>query len=193
MDSTPNPEEVIGKYAAICYDAKTDKESCIRRAIKCAADGHLATLRFAYATFLVEGVSRVCSHQFVRSKHLDFLQQSQRYVENNHDTTFTYPVGFTEEQKEALDYHYGNCIELYHTLREQGAKKEDARFVLPEATQTSLYVTGNFQAWSDFLSLRADKHAQWEIRQVAELIGYELFKVAPNLYKNYGKKEAASA
>jgi thymidylate synthase ThyX len=42
--------------------------------------------------------------------------------------------------------------------------------VLPEATQTELIVTGNFQAWLDFIKLRADTHAQWEIRQVAKEI-----------------------
>ena len=51
-----------------------------------------------------------------------------------------------------------------------GIKKEDARFVLPEATQTELIVTGNFQAWLDFIKLRADTHAQWEIRTVAKEI-----------------------
>jgi thymidylate synthase (FAD) len=59
---------------------------------------------------------------------------------------------------------------MYERLIKEGVKKEDARFVLPEATTTELVVTGNFQAWIDFIKLRADKHAQWEIREVARTI-----------------------
>ena len=59
-------------------------------------------------------------------------------------------------------------------------KKEDARFVLPEATTTELVVTGNFQAWLDFIALRADTHAQWEIRNVAKTINNILAKELDN-------------
>ena len=80
VQHTPNPEEHIGLLAGICY-GKTGEQSpeqCIKRATHCVTKGHLSTLRFAHATFLIEDISRICSHQFVRSKHLDFLQRSQR-------------------------------------------------------------------------------------------------------------------
>ena len=48
--------------------------------------------------------------------------------------------------------------------------------MLPEATQTELIVTGNFQAWLDFIKLRADKFAQWEIRAVAKQLIIFLLK-----------------
>ena len=76
---TPNAEEFIGRCASICYDSSQDSGACVKRAAACVSKGHLATLRFAHATFKVKGISRACSHQFVRSKHLDFLQRSQRY------------------------------------------------------------------------------------------------------------------
>lgn len=184
IDYTQNPEEKIARYAAICYNSDTSKDACARRITKLVDSGHLATLRFAYATFLVEGISRVTSHQFVRSKHLDFLQESQRYVKQE-DTSFTYP-NVSEELLQIYDDAYGNAQLLYNQLIAKGVKKEDARFVLPEGSHTRLYVTGNFQAWRDFLKLRADKHAQWEVRQCAELIGKELSLIAPNVFKEYG-------
>lgn len=178
---TPDAENFIGKMAAICYDANTAREPNIKRAAKCAQDGHLATLRFAHAVFNVSGISRVCSHQFVRSKHLDFLQRSQRYCKEN-EVDFTFP-SVTVEQHEELREHYDFCSDLYQRLIAKGVKKEDARFVLPEATHTELNVSGNLQAWRDFIKLRADKHAQWEIRNVAITINNILAKECPNLFK----------
>ncbi len=177
---TPNAEVLIGRYAGECYNAKRDDAACIRRATKCMEDGHLATLRFAHAVFHVSGISRVCSHQLVRSKHLDFLQQSQRYV-NQAEANFVLPVG-TEEQKQRIIDSYKASADTYKFLIASGVKKEDARFVLPEACETSMYVVGNFQAWKDFIKLRADKHAQWEIRQLAKTINNELNKHCPNLF-----------
>ena len=65
----------IGEMASICYDSDTSPEACVRRALKCKDSGHLATLRFAYATFNVSGISRVCSHQLVRMAHAGILQR----------------------------------------------------------------------------------------------------------------------
>lgn len=72
---TPDPEAHIGEQASECYDSKTDRESCLRRAAHCVESGHLATLRFAYATVHVAGISRVCSHQLVRVAHAGILQR----------------------------------------------------------------------------------------------------------------------
>lgn len=180
VDITENATEKIGKFAAICYDAKTDQMSNIKRAINCKDRGHLATMRFASATFYIGDISRVCSHQFVRSKHLDFLQQSQRYVDMYSAQTIL-PDGLED------DLHVKNYLletkNLYWHLRNKGCKKEDARYILPEGTQTSLYVTGNFQAWTDFINLRKGPEVQTEIRQVAYKINELLHKNCPELFE----------
>ncbi len=173
---TPNAVEFIGKCAAICYDANLEKEACIRRATNCKNKGHLATMRFAHAVFNISGISRACSHQIVRSKHIDVLQRSQRYCKEN-DTTFIYPY-----EDELVQKHYDRSLEIYKTLIKMGAKKEDARFVLPEGTCTEMNVVGNLQAWQDFINLRATKEAQWEIRQVACGISKHLAYQLPELF-----------
>lgn len=178
---TPNAEEFIGRMAGICYNSSGITEACIKRAAKCAKDGHLATLRFAHATFHVSGISRVCSHQFVRSKHLDFLQRSQRYCKE-HNQEFTFP-DINPDLQLIMEDWYIRSQNLYCELLSEGVKKEDARFVLPEATHTELVVCGNLQAWMDFIKLRADKHAQWEIRDVATQINNILAKECPNIFK----------
>ena len=176
---TPNAEEVIGRYAAICYDANIEKDACIRRAKKCSEDGHLATLRFAHAVFHITGISRACSHQFVRSKHLDFLQRSQRYCKED-NPELIYP---SDRNQYLYTQAYETAYDVYRQLLAQGHKKEDARYVLPAAIETELYVVGNLQAWRDFIHLRADKHAQKEIREIAIDINNQLAIECPNLFK----------
>jgi thymidylate synthase (FAD) len=180
VQSTPNPEEHIGLLAGICY-GKTGEQSpeqCIKRAYHCVTKGHLSTLRFAHATFLVEDISRICSHQFVRSKHLDFLQRSQRYC-NEEETNVVIPESISKY--DVQDFVYNAQI-LYENLIKKGVKKEDARFILPQGTTTELLAVGNFQAWYDFIKLRSGKEVQWEIRAVAHEINRQLHSIAPNIF-----------
>ena len=181
IQHTPNPEEHIGLLAGICYGktGEQEPEQCIKRAKHCVTKGHLSTLRFAHATFLVEGISRICSHQFVRSKHLDFLQRSQRYCEES-VLGVVIPDSIAND---GVEEHIYNCYEVYKKLIANGAKKEDARFVLPQASTTELLAVGNFQAWYDFIKLRSGKEAQWEIREVAHEINRQLNNIAPNIFK----------
>lgn len=178
---TPDAENFIGSLAGICYGSVDERERNIKRTKKCTEDGHLATLRFATAVFHISGISRVCSHQMVRSKHLDFLQRSQRYCKE-HNQEFTYPNIDPDLQLQMEDW-YIRSQNLYCELLSKGVKKEDARFVLPEATHTELVVCGNLQAWMDFIRLRADKHAQWEIQNVAIQINNILAIECPNIFK----------
>lgn len=178
LQLTPDALNFIGDCAGICYNSKRDTLSNTKRAVSCKDKGHLATLRFAHATFHITGISRICSHQFVRSKHLDFLQRSQRYCEED-IPKFVYPGTTSDTYISGL---YQTAYRHYQELLAAGVKKEDARFVLPEGTQTELVVTGNLQAYLDFVKLRMDKHAQWEIRNVAREINNQLAEHCTGLF-----------
>lgn len=176
---TEDAENFIGAMAGICYGSDTTVPAKnIKRAAKCKDDSHFATLRFAHAVFHVTDISRACSHQFVRSKHLDFLQRSQRYCKET-GSNFVYPGTPLDTKISGL---YQTAQRVYNELLAEGVRKEDARFVLPEGMVTELVVVGNLQAWLDFIKLRADKHAQWEIRNVAKEINNQLHKYCPNLF-----------
>lgn len=183
VQHTPNPEEHIGLLAGICYGktGEQSSEQCIKRATHCVTKGHLSTLRFAHATFLVEGISRICSHQFVRSKHLDFLQRSQRYC-NEERMKMIIPNTIDDKYGEQARAYVTAAVSLYDDLIELGIKKEDARFFLPQGIGTELLVVGNFQAWYDFIKLRSGKEVQWEIRAVAHEINRQLHSIAPNIF-----------
>jgi thymidylate synthase (FAD) len=180
---TPNAEDFIGRMAAICYDGNTCSDRNVKRAAKCSEEGHLSTLRFAHAVFNVSEISRVCSHQFVRSKHLDFLQRSQRYCKELNLDFFCPDVPLS--LKERYYNSYESNLLLYKDLLKEGVKKEDARFVLPESSYTELNVVGNLQSWKDFIKLRADIHAQKEIREVAVAVNNILSEHCPNLFKRF--------
>jgi len=186
LDYTKDAEYQIGLHASECYDSKTDRESCLKRAAKCVETSHLAVLRFAWATFRIDGISRVCSHQLVRVGHAGILQRSARYVKETHIEYIDPPT------LQTLDHSYQDewvhiqrrAENLYLKLVEAGhMKKEDARFILPQGCSTSLRVAMNFQGWIDFLNNRDSKHSQWEIRAVAQEIRRQLHSIAPNIFK----------
>jgi len=182
LDITPNAEQKIASYAAICYDSDTSEEANNRRIKHLMKVKHLATLRFAHATFKVSGISRACSHQFVRSKHLVFLQRSQRYCSEG-GFEYVEPVFNNVDEMITFRTAMEDASIAYNRLIELGMKKEDSRAVLPNATTTELIVTGNLQAWKDFIKLRSTKAAQQEIREVALDIQEKLMVECPNVFK----------
>jgi thymidylate synthase (FAD) len=70
----------------------------------------------------------------------------------------------------------------YEALRERGVRKEDARFVLPNATATRIIVTMNFRELLHFFRLRITPEAQWEIRQMALAMLRQLAPHAPAIF-----------
>lgn len=184
MDYTHDSEFKLGLYSSICYDAKVDRDSCVKRTQHCKDKGHLSVLRFASAVLKVSGISRVCLAQLTRSKHLDFLVRSSRYCEES-NAEFYRPESFdgmSDELKKKWSDHENQSKILYNELRSEKITKQDARFVLPQSQETELYIVGNFNAWRDFIALRTSNAAQYEVRQVALMIQEELRSIAPNIF-----------
>ena len=172
------PEIQIGEMAKICYATKPveDGGKDITSSLV-YGHGHLAALRFAYATVSVEGISVACQNQIVRSKHLDFMVQSKRYVNSSKGGfKFIMPKGLTRVQQEMMTNSWEYTLDMYEDLVSQGVKKEDARAILPANTSTKMNITGNLQAWWSFFTLRMNSHAQTEVREVATAI-YDLLSV----------------
>lgn len=82
---------------------------------------------------------------------------------------------------------YENSWNAYKHMLDAGIAKEVARDVLPVGTMTQFYVTGNPRNWMQFLSLRDDKHALYEIREVAQQIAGSLEQVMPLTYAAFKK------
>ena len=180
LDSYTDPL-LIGKYSGICYDRTGNDENRLKHIIEV---GHLSCLRFGMAVFKIEGISRVCLSQLTRSVHLSYLVRSSRYCDEG-DAEFIRPEGFYKQDdviQAALISYEDATRQLYKDLRESGMSKQDARFYLPQAQATELYVAGNYQAWKDFIKLRNTKHAQREVRDVAAEIERQLQGIAPVIF-----------
>lgn len=180
---TERPLKLISEAYRICYaSAPKDDPAEENKFIKaCIRNQHTSPLEHAAATFLISGISRPCSQQIERHRIASYTQESQRYV-NAENAKFIMPnsvlssdgfemyVDFMEQSKR-----------IYSCLVKNGVKKEDARFVLPQAVTTRMMMTINFRALRNFLNLRLDVHAQWEVRKVAAMMVAELNNVSPEL------------
>lgn len=163
--ATTNPMHVISEAAGMCY-GKDDYSK--KRVERCLRNGHTSVAEHVSATFRIDGISRSCLAQLTRHRMASFSVMSQRYCEIEGDDWYVIPPSVIEAGEEV-----GFCAEAekaakaYRRLLDKGVKKEDARFLLPEATKTSLVMTINVRSLMNFLSLRLDKSAQWEIRELA--------------------------
>jgi thymidylate synthase (FAD) len=129
--------------------------------------GHWSVLEFADATFMIEDISRACTHQLVRHRHFSFMEESQRYC-NVSENGFIVPEKFKDDYKEfTFIKSKDESVERYNELIDLGAKKEDARFILPQGISTRIVMKGNFRVWKEFFHKRCSMNAQWEIREVA--------------------------
>ena len=86
-----------------------------------------------------------------------------------------------------LRYSYQAAWNTYEILLERGIAKEVARMSLPVSIYTSWYATANLRNWLNFLSLRAEEHALFEIRQLAFKVEEQLFKNFPISLENWDK------
>lgn len=161
------PLSEIGRYAGACYGR--GDESCAR-AMRCWRDGHMSVFEHVSVTWHVEGISRACSHQLVRHRLASYTQRSQRYAKQPVDPTgddwYVRPPAL--ERDRMFGTVMTEAAQSYLDALDRDVRPEDARYMLPEATKTSLYATMNLRELRHFHALRADQRAQWEIRELAE-------------------------
>ena len=136
-------------------------------------------------TFAIEKISRACSHQLVRHRVASFSQQSQRYITIKRlNERVVVPPSI--KSNELFDEIINQTSETYQKLVEQGVPKEDARFVLPNATETSLLMTMDGKSLMHFIGLRTCNRAQWEIRELADMMLNQLRDFEPKIFNNAG-------
>lgn len=205
---TPDPEGTIAAAAKLCYAErveglpKQDKASAGRFVRRLFELGHLSPIEHASFTFYIEGVSRAMTHQLVRHRLASYSQRSQRYVGHG-DFDYVVPpqmegktveaggkssdaVEYFRETMEMLAERYRR---LNQVLGETGeSSNEDARYVLPNACETKIFVTMNARELVHFLEQRLCMRAQWEIRSVAGEMLVILRDVCPSAFNLVGPK-----
>lgn len=137
--------------------------------------------------FSVEGISRACSHQLVRHRLASYSQKSQRYIKAGKlKELVVIPRTVADRGSELFDALIDIASETYQKLLEADVPREDARFVLPNAAETSLLVTMDGRALHHFFGLRCCNRAQWEIRALADSMLARVRDVEPELFRGVG-------
>jgi len=183
---TPNPDILCAEIACICYQSiKETEEEKLTLLSNIIRKGHLSIIEHANFTFLIEGLSRVASHQLVRHRMASYTQQSFRYTK-----AMEYELPDSLKDNLEVKFYMNSLFSLYNSLIEKGVKKEDARYMLPNAIVSDIVVTMNARELRHFFELRLDVSAQAEIRELAKKMLTEVQKVTKVLFSDlYGGKE----
>lgn len=162
VQATPDPIETIAKIASVCYDSRP--KDALKMVKKLYESGHESVFEHIWFTFRIEGISRVCSHQLVRHRMCAFTQRSQRYCDES-EANVVLPGQLTLQNVEvarALNTTMG----LYRDMLSEGVSAEDARYVLPNATRTEIYLSCNLRELIHICEERLCTRAQKEIRGI---------------------------
>jgi len=164
--------------------------------------GHGSVLEHAVFGLLITGVSRSLTHEFIRHRAgFGYSQLSQRFVDES-ECNFVLPSAIGEDPElkaiwlDAVKSDRDTYQKLADglaakmtdiedkTLRRKRAR-EAARSVLPNCTETKIFVTGNARAWRHFLELRGSIHADAEIQRLAFAVLKKLQQAAPHIFGDY--------
>ncbi|NLB54316.1 MAG: FAD-dependent thymidylate synthase [Lentisphaerae bacterium] len=205
---TPHPDQLVASAAKLCYASdtelvldQTDEKAAnfVRRLKKL---GHMSPIEHVSFTFYIEGISRACTHQLVRHRIASYSQRSQRYVK--HDS-FEYIIPPQLEGKKleidgveldvAAYYHETMKMlsERYSVLNKMlgdtgETSNEDARYILPNACETKIFMTVNARELLHIFEERLCLRAQWEIRRVTDEMLALVKPVCPAIFENAGPK-----
>ncbi|MBE5779221.1 MAG: FAD-dependent thymidylate synthase [Clostridiales bacterium] len=202
VEHTPDSQALVALGARLCY-AGGDVDSLMEKVStqdqqafleKLMAMGHESVLEHASFTFLAEGVSRVLLAQLTRHRIASFSVQSQRYVSYKSGFGYIIPPAIRDLGPEAVEEYKAQMAQIQgwyedwqQKLGAAGEKSnEDARFVLPGACETRILFTMNVRELRHFFALRMCSRAQWEIRQMAQSMFEQCYRVAPALFRDAG-------
>ena len=195
LSYTKNAEKICASAANGCYSEKPafeiyenmSDDSAKRIIEKVTDSGHLSVIEHSNFTFSVKGVSRSLTHQLVRHRLASYSHQSMRYV-NFENFEYVIPPSVSEDpaKKEVFEMAMRIIRDTYKNFLDKGIKPEDARFILPIGTKSSIVITMNARQLLHFFSLRCCNNAQWEIRELANKMLEICRKTCPVIFRNAG-------
>jgi flavin-dependent thymidylate synthase len=184
---TPEAEKTIGYIARVSNPANQENPKVAGLLKYCIKHGHWSV--FEQATMTLEiSTTRGLAAQILRHRSFCFQEFSQRYAdssllgeeislpelrlqdEKNRQNSIDGVDPWTKQKFEILmQQHFKQGMDLYQQMLEEGIAKECARFVLPLAVGTKLYMTGNLRSWIHYINLRTANGTQKEHMEIAEL------------------------
>ena len=183
---TPDAEKTIGYIARVSNPANQDNPKVAGLLKYCIKHGHWSVFEQATMTLQIE-TTRGLGAQILRHRSFCFQEFSQRYADSSALGDIQLPELRRQDDKNRqnsiddldpfvvqkfeilMQNHFKQGMELYQQMLEAGVAKECARFVLPLAVGTKLYMTGNLRSWIHYINLRTANGTQKEHMEIAEL------------------------
>ena len=147
-------------------------------------------------TFLIEGVSRAFTHQFVRNRQGSYAQQTMRMLDVSDFAYITGPSLQGDDQASELYHDIMATINAsYQDLLGLGIPAEDARGILPTNICTNIMAKYNLRTLAELVASRASPRTQGEFREVMAAMYDCVIEVHPwaELFLNDPKARAAKA
>ena len=183
---TPKAEETMGYVARVSNPKNQENPNVSGLLSYCIKHGHWSVFEQAHMTLEIE-TTRGLAAQILRHRSFTFQEFSQRYADTNllaeeipmfdlrHQDTKNRQNSIDDvpkNKKADLEYkiaeHFVEAMDLYNELLASGIAKECARFVLPLATPTRIYMTGSVRSWIHYIDLRSAHGTQKEHMDIAE-------------------------
>ena len=194
---TPDAEKLIGYIARVSNPKNQDNPEVAGLLKYCIKHGHWSIFEQASMTVEIE-TTRGIAAQILRHRSFTFQEFSQRYADTNlladeipmfdlrhqdtknrQNSTDDVPYNKKKDLEYKIAEHFVEAMDLYNELLGNGIAKECARFVLPLATPTRLYMTGTVRSWIHYIQLRGGHGTQKEHMDIAHAIEAIFIKEFP--------------
>ena len=185
---TPKAEETMGYVARVSNPNNQDNPKVAGLLGYCIKHQHWSVFEQAHMTVEIE-TTRGLAAQILRHRSFTFQEFSQRYAatnlladeipmfdlrhqdtKNRQNSTDDVPKNKKQDLQEKIAEHFVEAMDLYNELLANGIAKECARFVLPLATPTRIYMTGSVRSWVHYIDLRSAHGTQKEHMEIAEMV-----------------------
>ena len=183
---TPDAEKTIGYVARVSNPNNQDNPKVAGLLKYCIEHGHWSIFEQAHMTLEIN-TTRGIAAQILRHRSFTFQEFSQRYADTNlldqpevpdlrrqDDKNRQNSIDDIAETEKAylqgrISQYFKEGMDLYNDLLSKGIAKECARFVLPLATPTRIYMTGSARSWMHYIQLRTANGTQKEHMDIANL------------------------
>jgi thymidylate synthase (FAD) len=183
---TPQAEQTMGYVARVSNPQNQENPNVAGLLKYCINHQHWSVFEQAHMTLEIE-TNRGIAAQILRHRSFTYQEFSQRYADvnwlesgipipdlrsqdnkNRQNSIDDIPETTKKDLQTYINRHFVEAMDLYNELLRQGIAKECARFVLPLATPTKIYMTGSVRSWIHYINLRSAHGTQKEHMDIAK-------------------------
>ena len=183
---TPDAEQHMAYVARVSNPKNQDNEKFAVLLMYCIQHGHWSVFEQAFMTVEIN-TTRGLAAQILRHRSFTYQEFSQRYADssllgdeiplpalrsqdlkNRQNSVDDVDSSLVEKYNGLMENHFKEGMNLYQQMLDDGIAKECARFVLPLATPTRIYMTGSCRSWIHYINLRSAHGTQKEHMDLVE-------------------------